>query len=141
MAHPPPGVPLTQPRLSQPPPGVQTPPSPHPLAPSTPPGPMHWTVVPPHAQTPHLQDQPIVGQTPSRDVNTFAALAATNDKEDNTQQPSVFPVLGALTGEELKHKQLQKHPKYKDIWDTSYANELGWLCQGIGKAPNNPDQQ
>ena len=31
-----------------------------------------------------------------------------------------------------EHRQLRRHPKFKDIWDMSYANELGRLCQGIG---------
>ena len=49
-----------------------------------------------------------------------------------------MPVLDQDTGQSLKHRQLQRHPKYKDTWDTSYANELGRLCQGIGKDPRNP---
>ena len=32
----------------------------------------------------------------------------------------------------LVHCQLQCYPRYKTIWDTLYANELGHLCQGIG---------
>jgi hypothetical protein len=31
-----------------------------------------------------------------------------------------------------KHCQLCRDPHYKATWDTSYANELGRLCQGIG---------
>ncbi len=38
----------------------------------------------------------------------------------------------------LKHHQLRTHPDYKSIWDTSYANELGRLCQGIGTNNINP---
>ena len=38
-------------------------------------------------------------------------------------------------------QQLRRHPKYKEVWDTSYANELGRLCQGIGKHSTNPTQK
>ena len=42
------------------------------------------------------------------------------------------PVLDQSTGKTLEHRQLRKHPDYKETWDTSYSNELGRLCQGIG---------
>ena len=32
----------------------------------------------------------------------------------------------------LEHRQLRKDPCYKTVWDRSYTNELGRLCQGIG---------
>ena len=41
----------------------------------------------------------------------------------------------------LEHRQLRQNPKFKDIWEASYANELDRLCQGIGKDPNGPKQQ
>ena len=41
-------------------------------------------------------------------------------------------VLDPTTGEFLEHRQLHRDPKFKPVWDKSYANELGWLCQGIG---------
>jgi hypothetical protein len=40
------------------------------------------------------------------------------------------------TGKFLKHCQLCRDPRYKATWDTSYTNELGWLCQGIGTGPS-----
>ena len=43
--------------------------------------------------------------------------------------------LGGLdreSGKLLEHRQLRKDPRYKPVWDRSYANELGRLCQGIG---------
>jgi hypothetical protein len=42
------------------------------------------------------------------------------------------PVLDHATGKTLEHRQLRKHPAYKQVWDQSYGNELGRLCQGIG---------
>ncbi len=44
-----------------------------------------------------------------------------------------------VTGELLEHRQLCPDPRYTATWDTSYANELGPLCQGIGlgSTPNS----
>jgi hypothetical protein len=49
-----------------------------------------------------------------------------------------MPVLDQDTGQSLEHKQLRRHPKHKATWDTSYANELCRLCQGIGNHPTHP---
>ncbi len=51
---------------------------------------------------------------------------------------SAISVLDPASGEFLEHRQLRRDPRYKPIWDTSYANELGRLCQGIGKG-SKPD--
>ena len=40
-------------------------------------------------------------------------------------------VLDHETGESLEYRQLIKHPKHKDVWSSSYAKELGRLCQGL----------
>jgi hypothetical protein len=40
-------------------------------------------------------------------------------------------VLDHETGESLEYRQLYKHPKYKQLWSSSYAKELGRLCQGF----------
>ncbi len=41
-------------------------------------------------------------------------------------------VLDQESGQLLKHCQLRKNPCYKEVWDRSYLNELGCLCQGTG---------
>jgi hypothetical protein len=41
-------------------------------------------------------------------------------------------VLDHDTGKLLEHRQLSKDPHYKMVWDRSYANKLGHLCQGVG---------
>ena len=51
------------------------------------------------------------------------------------------PVMDEETGEMLEFRQLRNHPKYKKIWETSYANELGRLCQGVGVKKEDPTQQ
>jgi hypothetical protein len=45
-------------------------------------------------------------------------------------------VLNPSTDKFLEHCQLRHDPCYKATWDTSYANELGRLCQGIGTGPS-----
>jgi hypothetical protein len=48
-------------------------------------------------------------------------------------------VLDHETGESLEYRQLIKHPKYKQLWSSSYAKELGCLCQGFkGKDSTRP---
>jgi hypothetical protein len=39
-------------------------------------------------------------------------------------------------GDFLEWRQLRNHPTLSATWNTSYANELGRLCQGIGTGPN-----
>ena len=44
-----------------------------------------------------------------------------------------------LKHEKVKHLnygQLRKHPRLQETWKTSFSNEMGRLCQGVGKGPN-----
>ena len=52
-----------------------------------------------------------------------------------------MPVLDETSGQSLQYWQLRKHPKFARIWNTSYANELGRLCQGIGKGSKGQRHQ
>ena len=52
-----------------------------------------------------------------------------------------LPVLDKEPGKLLEHRQLRRHPRLKDTWDTSYSNELGRLCQGIGRGTVGPKKQ
>ncbi len=54
--------------------------------------------------------------------------------------PVALSVLDPSTGKFLEHCQLRRDPHYKATWDTSYANELGHLCQGIGSGAT-PDSK
>jgi hypothetical protein len=40
-------------------------------------------------------------------------------------------------GNFLKWRQIWTHPTLSATWNTSYANKLGRLCQGIGTSPNH----
>jgi hypothetical protein len=49
-----------------------------------------------------------------------------------------MPVLDEKTGKTLEYGQLRKHPKYQKVWNESYSNELGRLCQGVGSGKKGP---
>jgi len=66
---------------------------------------------------------------PAAEVSGFAGLCQALSQLD---MPEALSVLDTSTGEFLEHRQLRRDPRYKETWDTSYANELGRLCQGIG---------
>jgi hypothetical protein len=48
----------------------------------------------------------------------------------------VAPVFDENTGNFLEWHELQNHSTLSTTWNTSYANKLGCLCQGIGTGPN-----
>ena len=52
-----------------------------------------------------------------------------------------MPVLDNETGESLEYIQLRRHLKYKEVWNTSYSNELGRLCQGVGSGTSETKKQ
>ena len=143
---------------SSPTPATPLPPAVPSTGPTNHPGP--WTLVRPSTRSstrapPAVPNLPIATRTRSRLAphanNAFAALADDPDDDDNgataavSTQPALThmaaPVLDHETGQTLEHRQLRRHPKYKDIWDTSYSNELGRLCQGIGRDATAPTKQ
>ena len=50
-------------------------------------------------------------------------------------------VLDKESGKTPEFRQLCIHPKYKEIWNTSYCNELRRLCQGVGNGTSVTQQQ
>ncbi len=74
------------------------------------------------------------------EVDAFAFLCEALTLEDG---PGflVLSVLDPATGKFLDHCQLHRDPRYKATWDTSYANKLGCLCQGIGSGSTPSAQQ
>ena len=48
-----------------------------------------------------------------------------------TQQAFIGAITDESTRQMLEYRHLTKMTKYKDIWNTSFANELGHLAQGI----------
>jgi hypothetical protein len=69
-------------------------------------------------------------------TTNFSALCNALLHKDS---PLALSVLDPTTGNMLEHRQLRCNPWYKTTWDTSYANELSCLCQGIGsgEAPSS----
>ena len=51
------------------------------------------------------------------------------------------PVFDSESGSALEYRQLRRNPKFKDIWESSYSNELGRLCQGVGVGSKGPKKQ
>ena len=105
-------------------------------------------------QEPHTQ--PVAHRTcsaraqePTSDPTTGAPTSPTQPVAQRTRSRyslaanllAALPVLDEESGKLLEHRQLRRHPRLKETWDTSYANELGRLCQGIGKGTAGPAQQ
>ena len=75
-----------------------------------------------------------------KEVDRFANLCSSLENIDCFDR-SALSVLDPATGEFLEHRQLRRDPRYKAVWDTSYANELGRLCQGIGSGTTPTKQR
>ena len=59
-----------------------------------------------------------------------------------TQQDELAcPVFDSDLGAALEYRQLRRNPKFKDIWESSYSNELGRLRQGVGTGTKGPKKQ
>ena len=84
-----------------------------------------------------------------RTLSQTAAMASVITPSQAAQQryPANFlqslsmPVLDETSRQSLQYRQLHKHSKFAHIWNTSYANELGRLCQGIGQGSKGPKHQ
>jgi len=75
---------------------------------------------------------------PATEVSVFAGLCQALSLLD---VPEALSVLNLSTGEFLEHCQLRRDLRFKAIWDTSYVNELGRLCQGIGSGTTPTSKQ
>jgi hypothetical protein len=75
-----------------------------------------------------------------KEVNRFAYLCKALMLMDHTPAEALS-VLDQATGKSLEHCQLRNDLWYKQTWDTSYANKLGRLCQGIGTGPTPGSKQ
>ena len=99
---------------------------------------------------PAVFEQPVAHRTRSRAL-TVQPYQADNSKYPRkllelwcTTAPQVLealPVLDKESGKLLEHRKIQGHSRLKYTWDTSYSNELGRLCQGIGKGTVPPKKQ
>ena len=84
-----------------------------------------------------IDTAPMARHTRSQTANVASAInpsqAAQRRYPAKFLQSLAMPVLDEFSGQSLQYRQLRKHPKFAHIWNTSYANELGRICQGIGK--------
>ena len=76
--------------------------------------------------------------SPSEFIKTWAASAVLYG---NQWSPLALSILDPETGQSLEHRVLRRHPRLGPDWNTSYSNELGRLCQGIGVDPSDPSKQ
>jgi hypothetical protein len=58
-------------------------------------------------------------------------LAGLCEKLTILDDGDALAVLDRESGKLLERRQLRKDPRYKTVWDRSYANERRCLCQGI----------
>jgi hypothetical protein len=99
-----------------------------------------WATVPQLHRPPIKPSQTLAQPLPT--FNRFALLADDNiDDDEQSPTATAYSVLDHETRETLEHCQLQHLPKYKAIWDKSYADEIGRLCQGVGQHPTMPNTQ
>ena len=91
-------------------------------------------------------DQPIAKRTQSKTNQTLTVtpaqaahrkfprdLLALWCTQETSLDHMALPVLNPDTGQTMEYRQLRRHPKYKQLWENSYCNELGRLCQSIRK--------
>jgi hypothetical protein len=60
-----------------------------------------------------------------------ANILKLTERAQATHQAFVGAIIDESTRQMLKYCHLTKMTKYKAIWNTSFANELGHLAQGI----------
>ena len=128
-----------------------------PTPPVSPPSPVHTPDLPPRVDTlsappaipPRIAignqstpDHPVSHHTSSRTILPMPPPApqtpdppiAHRTRAHTTGIDAMdFPVINEDTAQLMEYRQLRKHPKYAATWTTSYSNETGRLCQGIGK--------
>ena len=54
------------------------------------------------------------------------------DRVARRRREAAHAVLDQETGELLEYRRLLKHPRFKEVWNRSAADEFGRLAQGIG---------
>ena len=65
----------------------------------------------------------------------------------NRQYPTALllhlahPMTDKETSKALEYLQLKRHPKLDSTWKHSYSNEIGRLCQGVGRGTKGPKRQ
>ena len=92
-----------------------------------------------------IDTAPISRPTRSQTANMTSAITPAHEAQRRYPakflQSLAMPVLDKTSSQSLQYRQLRKHPKFAHTWNTSYANELGRICQGIIKGSKGPRHQ
>ena len=98
---------------------------------------------------PRVSKSTYTGPISRRTQSQTAAMAnvITRSQAAKRRYPAQFlqilemPVLDGTSGQSLQYCLLCKHLKFAHLWKKYYANELGRLCQGIGRGSKVPKNQ
>ena len=105
-----------------------------------------YAVDPPPPRVEKATDPELISRC-TRSKDTSMANVITPSQAAKRRYPPQFlqnmamPVLNKTLGQLLEYRQLHMHPKFAHICNTSYANELGRLYQGVGKGSNVPKKK
>ncbi len=84
---------------------------------------------------PQTQAAPQAQATPPVQDDNLSIAERVAARRRNQQPPDVevvHAVLDQETGQLLEYRQLLKHPRFKEVWNRSSADEFGRLAQGVG---------
>ena len=102
-------------------------------------------IVQPTKQAPVIKPEPILHRSKyiadpndsiAARVHKRRAQSSTEDsiaaRVAQRRREAAHSVLDQETGELLEYRQLLRHPRFKEVWNRSAADEFGRLAQGIG---------
>ena len=74
----------------------------------------------------------VKAQQAASEPNTMPHNSSIADQVKARRREQIHTVIDMETGELLDYRKLLHHPKFKEAWSLSAANEFGRLAQGIG---------
>jgi hypothetical protein len=87
----------------------------------------------PILKPPKYIDESIAARVRARRLQSKTTVNETiADRVAQRRREAAHAVLDQETGELLEYRRLQKHPRFKEVWNRSAADEFGRLAQGIG---------
>ena len=88
---------------------------------------------PPILKSPKYVDESIAARVRARRLQSQTTVdESIAERVARRRREAANAVLDQETGELLEYRRLMKHPRYKDVWNKSAADEFGRLAQGIG---------
>ena len=87
----------------------------------------------PILKPPKYIDESIAARVRARRLQSKTTVNETiADRVAQRRREAAHAVLDQETGELLEYRRLLKHPRFKEVWNRSAADEFGRLAQGIG---------